>query len=145
MKKFKISNYLIGNSNVPFIIAEAGVNHNGSIKLGKKMIDVAAKAGAHAIKFQSFLTDEIILKKAPKATYHKRTTGSDKELSWYDLLKSQEVTEGYYTVEAVYNISKKNNIEMPIMESVYNILYNQHNLKDELTKLLNRPLRDEII
>ena len=63
MKKFKISNYLIGDSNVPFIIAEAGVNHNGSLKIGKKMIDVAAKAGAHAIKFQSFLTDEIILKK----------------------------------------------------------------------------------
>ena len=91
MKKFKISNYLIGDSNVPFIIAEAGVNHNGSLKIGKKMIDVAAKAGAHAIKFQSFLTDEIILKQAPKATYHKRTTGSDEDLSWYDLLKSQEM------------------------------------------------------
>ena len=75
-----------------FIIAEAGVNHNGSISLGKKMIDVASKAGADAIKFQSFITDEIILKKAPKATYHKRTTGSDKKLSWYDLLKSQEMS-----------------------------------------------------
>ena len=70
---------------------------------------------------------------------------SSKYENFSDLIKSQEVTEGYYTVEAVYNISKKNNIEMPIMESVYNILYNQHNLKDELTKLLNRPLRDEII
>ena len=91
MKKFKISNFSIENYGVPFIIAEAGVNHNGSIVIGKKMIDVAAKAGAHAIKFQSFITDEIILKKAPKATYHKKTTGSDKELSWYDLLKSQEM------------------------------------------------------
>ena len=70
---------------------------------------------------------------------------SAKNENYTDLLKSQEVTEGYYTVEAVYNISKKNKIEMPIMESVYNILYNQHNLKDELTKLLNRPLREEII
>ena len=91
MRTFKISNLEIGNSKRPFIIAEAGVNHNGSIKIAKKMIDVAAKAGADAVKFQSFLTDEIILKKAPKATYHKRTTGSDKELSWYDLLKSQEM------------------------------------------------------
>ena len=91
MKKFKISNFSIENYGVPFVIAEAGVNHNGSIVIGKKMIDVAAKAGAHAIKFQSFITDEIILKKAPKATYHKKTTGSDKELSWYDLLKSQEM------------------------------------------------------
>ncbi len=60
-----------------------------------------------------------------------------------DLLKSQEVTEGYYTVEAVFNISQKNKIEMPIMEAVYNILYKKHDLKEELIKLLNRPLRDE--
>ena len=79
------------------IIAEAGVNHNGSISVGKKMIDVAAKAGAHAIKFQSFITEEIILKKAPKATYHKKTTGSDKKLSWYDLLKTQEMNAKMHT------------------------------------------------
>ena len=91
MNKFKISNFLIGNTKTPFIIAEAGVNHNGSISIGKKMIDVAANAGADAIKFQSFITDEIILKNAPKATYHKITTGSDQRLSWYNLLKTQEM------------------------------------------------------
>ena len=62
-----------------------------------------------------------------------------------DLIQSQEVTEGYYTVEAVYNIAQKINIEMPIMESVYNILYNKYDLKEEIIKLLNRPLRDEKI
>lgn len=91
MKNFKISNFNIGNSKVPYIIAEAGVNHNGSVKIAKKMVDIAKKAGANAIKFQSFITDEIILKAAPKATYHKKTTGSDKKLSWYNLLKSQEM------------------------------------------------------
>tara|TARA_Y100000817_G_scaffold162024_1_gene126588 strand:- start:15 stop:992 length:978 start_codon:yes stop_codon:yes gene_type:complete len=70
---------------------------------------------------------------------------SSKYENFSDLIQSQEVTEGYYTVEAVYNISKKNNIEMPIMESVYNILYNKYDLKEELIKLLNRPLRDEKI
>ena len=60
-------------------------------------------------------------------------------------MKSQEVTEGFYTVEAVYNISKNIKIEMPIMEAVYNILYNQYDLKDELVKLLNRPLKEEKI
>ncbi len=70
---------------------------------------------------------------------------SSKYENFSDLIKSQEVTEGYYTVEAVYNISKKNKIEMPIMESVYNILYNKYDLKEELIKLLNRPLRDEKI
>ena len=70
---------------------------------------------------------------------------SSKYENFSDLLQSQEVTEGYYTVEAVYNISKKNKIEMPIMESVYNILYNKYDLKEELTKLLNRSLKEEKI
>ena len=70
---------------------------------------------------------------------------SSKSENYLELLKSQEVTEGYYTVEAVFNISKKNKIEMPIMESVYNILYNRYDLKEELIKLLNRPLKEEII
>ena len=70
---------------------------------------------------------------------------SSKYDNFVDLLQSQEVTEGYYTVKAVYNISQKKKIEMPIMESVYNILYKKHNLKDELQILLNRPLTDEKI
>ncbi len=70
---------------------------------------------------------------------------SSKYDNFLDLLQSQEVTEGYYTVKAVYNISQKHKIDMPIMESVYNILYKQHDLKDQLTKLLNRPLTDEKI
>ena len=70
---------------------------------------------------------------------------SSKYENFSDLLQSQEVTEGYYTVEAVYNISKKNKIEMPIMESVYNILYNKYDIKEELIRLLNRPLKEEKI
>ncbi len=70
---------------------------------------------------------------------------SSKTENYFELLQSQEVTEGYYTVEAVFNISKKNKIDMPIMESVYNILYKKYDLKEELSKLLNRPLKDEII
>ena len=54
-EKFKIGKFKIGTSKDPFIIAEAGVNHNGSITIGKKMIDVAAKAGANAIKFNHLL------------------------------------------------------------------------------------------
>ena len=70
---------------------------------------------------------------------------SSKYNNFLDLLQSQEVTEGYYTVKAVYNISKKKKIDMPIMESVYNILYKQHDLKVEISNLLNRPLKDEKI
>ena len=70
---------------------------------------------------------------------------SSKNLNYQDLLSKQEVTEGYYTVKAVQNIAKAKKIDMPIMESIYNILYNQYNLENEITKLLERPLKNENI
>jgi N,N'-diacetyllegionaminate synthase len=90
--KIKLSNNkTISNNGKCFIIAEAGVNHNGNLKIGKQLIDLAVVAGADAVKFQTFVADEIILKDAPKAKYHIETTGSDQKLSWYDLLKTQEI------------------------------------------------------
>ena len=50
-----------------FIIAEAGVNHNGSIELAKKLIDAAVNAGADAVKFQTFKTENLVSKNAAKA------------------------------------------------------------------------------
>ena len=67
------------------------MNHNGDIGVAKELIDVAAESGADAVKFQTFVAEELILKKAPKADYHIETTGNDKELSWFDLLRSQEL------------------------------------------------------
>ena len=61
-------------SNRVFIIAEAGVNHNGDINLAKKLIDVAAKAGADAVKFQTFKAQNLVSKNAQKASYQKETT-----------------------------------------------------------------------
>tara|TARA_B100000989_G_scaffold257772_1_gene207448 strand:+ start:8590 stop:9669 length:1080 start_codon:yes stop_codon:yes gene_type:complete len=97
----------IGPGNPTFIIAEAGVNHNGSTDLAYKLIDEAVNAGADAVKFQSFLADEIILKKAPKAQYHLETTGSDEDQSWYELLKSQEISNDMHD-EIVAYCKKKN-------------------------------------
>lgn len=68
-----------------FIIAEAGVNHNGRIDLAKKMIDVAVRVGADAIKFQTFTPEGIVSQKAPKAEYQKKTT--DREESQLAMLK----------------------------------------------------------
>ncbi|MFH2138223.1 MAG: N-acetylneuraminate synthase [Candidatus Omnitrophota bacterium] len=59
--------------NKIFIIAEAGVNHNGSIKIAKKMIDVAAKSGADAVKFQTFTAEKTVSKFASKAAYQMRS------------------------------------------------------------------------
>lgn len=73
-----------------FIIAEAGVNHNGSLKIAKKMVAVAARAGADAIKFQTFRAQSLVSKFAPKAMYQKKTTGRDK--SQLEMIKKLELS-----------------------------------------------------
>lgn len=73
------------------IIAEAGVNHNGDVNLGCKLIDVAADARADAVKFQTFVATEVISKHAPKAKYQKRTTGETE--SQFDMVKRLELSE----------------------------------------------------
>jgi N,N'-diacetyllegionaminate synthase len=82
----------VGHGHPLFFIAEAGVNHNGNLDYAHRMIEVAADAGADAIKFQTFKAERLNLPNAPKAAYHVRTTGSDAEQSWFELLKSQELS-----------------------------------------------------
>lgn len=72
-----------------FIIAEAGVNHNGSTALAKQLIDVAVGAGADAVKFQTFKAENLVSKQAQKAEYQKETT--DQQESQYDMIKKLEL------------------------------------------------------
>jgi len=72
-----------------FIIAEAGVNHNGSIELAKKLIDVASESGADAVKFQTFKAEKLVSKNAQKADYQKQTT--NKTESQFDMIKKLEL------------------------------------------------------
>ncbi len=72
-----------------FIIAEAGVNHNGSIELARKLIDVAVEAGADAVKFQTFKAENLVSKNAQKAEYQKETT--DNKESQFDMIKKLEL------------------------------------------------------
>lgn len=72
-----------------YIIAEAGVNHNGDIELAKKMIDVASEAGVDCIKFQTFKADKLVVKNAPTAEYQKQSTGTN---SQFDMLKKLELS-----------------------------------------------------
>ena len=71
------------------IIAEAGVNHNGSIVRAKKMIDVAAEAGADLVKFQTFKAEALVTQSADKAEYQKEMTGTDE--SQFDMIKKLEL------------------------------------------------------
>lgn len=75
--------------NRVFIIAEAGVNHNGSIELAKRLIDEAARVGADAVKFQSFRAEKLVTDAAQKADYQKETTG--KAESQFEMLKKLEL------------------------------------------------------
>lgn len=76
--------------NRVFIIAEAGVNHNGDIGLAKKLIDAAVNAGVDAVKFQTFNTDNEVSKYAPKAEYQLETTNKDE--SQYEMIKKLELS-----------------------------------------------------
>lgn len=73
-----------------FIIAEAGVNHNGNIETARKLVDVAVMAGADAVKFQTFRAESLVCKNARKADYQMETT--DKDESQFDMLKKLELT-----------------------------------------------------
>jgi len=91
MKKVSIANRLVGEGEPCFIIAEAGVNHNGDVNLAKKLIEVAKESGADAVKFQAFKAEELVIKGAEKAEYQKRTTG--KEESQFEMIKRLELSE----------------------------------------------------
>lgn len=76
-----------GNKSV-YIIAEAGVNHNGDIDIAKRMIEEAVSAGADAVKFQTFCAESLVCFDAPTASYQKENANADKQL---DMLKKLEM------------------------------------------------------
>jgi len=90
-----------------FIIAEAGVNHNGDILLAKELINSAAAAGADIVKFQSFVADKIISRTAPKADYQMNAT--DKGESQYEMVRKLELTRDHH--EILVDECRRKNIE----------------------------------
>jgi N,N'-diacetyllegionaminate synthase len=94
------TNIKIGTLNINaqspiFIIAEAGVNHNGDMDLAFKMIDRAKEAGADAVKFQAFKTQELILESVEKAPYQKKSTAASE--SQFSMLKKLEVSVAQFS------------------------------------------------
>ena len=119
---------LINKMTPVYIIAEAGVNHNGDIELAKRLIDVAAQAGADAVKFQTFKAENIISKAAPKAEYQKNaTSGAESQL---EMVKKLELDEdAHHTLIAYCRLRKIEFLSTPFdFESI-----------DLLSKTLNLP------
>ncbi len=91
------------NSRV-YIIAEAGVNHNGSLDLAKRLIEVAAEAGANAVKFQTFKADKLVSRAAPKAEYQIECTGAYE--TQHEMIRKLELDEAAHIVLASHCKSK---------------------------------------
>ncbi len=91
--KVKIGDKLVGEGELTFIVAEAGSNHDRKLGQAKRLIDVAAKAGADAVKFQTFSADKIVAKTAPKAGYMEKA--SEKE-SVYEIFRRVELPREWH-------------------------------------------------
>ena len=90
-----------------FVIAEAGVNHNGNLDLALKLVDIAKDSGANAVKFQTFKSSKIASIKAEKAEYQKITTNSNE--SQLDMLKKLELS--YDDFKIIFDYCTEKNIE----------------------------------
>ena len=91
--------------NKVFIIAEAGVNHNGSIGTALKLIDIASFSGADAIKFQTFTADGLVSKNTKKAEYQKKLTPNNE--THYDMIKKLELSYSDHKILYDYANEKK--------------------------------------
>ena len=103
-KFIKIENKIISEDSPTFIIAEAGVNHGGDMKLAKHLIDLASDSGADAVKFQTFKAEHLILSSVKKAPYQLKTT--DTSQSQMDMLRALEVSRDQNLVLKDYCLSK---------------------------------------
>jgi len=99
------SGHKIGQGQPCFIIAEAGVNHNGNMQLALKLVDGAVDAGVDAVKFQTFITEKMIAPAAPKAEYQKRTTGTNE--SQFEMVKHLELSQQEFRLIAEYCQTKE--------------------------------------
>ncbi|RME60824.1 MAG: N-acetylneuraminate synthase, partial [Caldilineae bacterium] len=88
---FDIHGHSVGEGQPTFIIAEAGVNHNGRLDLAYALVDAAVQAGADAVKFQTFRAERLVTAEAPQAAYQQRNTnGAGSQL---EMLRRLELDE----------------------------------------------------
>ena len=125
-----------------YIIAEAGVNHNGSIEMAKSLIDVAVEAGANAVKFQTFKSEKLVSKYAPKAKYQTKTTNELETqlemLKKFELdLTSHRILIDYCNKKGIQFLSTPFDIDsVELLAHTFNIPY----IKIPSGEITNAPL-----
>lgn len=105
-KSFKLGNSIIGDGNKTFVIAEAGLNHNGSLEIAKKLIDNAKIAKCDAIKFQSFLPDSRVSKKVKSEKYSEKIIGTQESI--HQLFS--RLSLNFKTQKKIFSYARKKNI-----------------------------------
>jgi len=106
MNNYNIGNHIVGDNSRCYIIAEAGVNHNGDISIAKELISEASRSGADAIKFQTFHANDLLLKNAKKANYQK-INPNDRETQ-FEMIKKLELNQNDFI--ELYNYAIKKNV-----------------------------------
>lgn len=100
LKPLSIGGRELGPGRPSFFIAEAGVNHNGSVDAALKLVDAAADAGACSVKFQTFEASKLVTKHAQKAQYQKQNTGNDD--TQLEMLKQLELSHDQHREVAAH-------------------------------------------
>lgn len=111
----KFGNDIIGDGHPTYIIAEAGVNHNGDMDLARKLCIEGKKAGANCIKFQTFKAERIVLHGAQKAKYQQENT--DPAESQLEMLKKLELSESDF--KRLFDFCQEN--ELTFLSTPYDI------------------------
>ena len=104
MTEIKINGRKVGNNCPIFLIAEAGINHNGKLSLAKNLVKIASKAKVDAIKFQTFITDDLLLKSTSKVEYQKKSTDANENL--YEMIKKYELNHQDFKLIKKYCIKR---------------------------------------
>lgn len=123
-----------------FIIAEAGVNHNGSLDMALRLVEIASNAGADAVKFQTFKAETLVLPGAPKAEYQIKQTGSQGDQ--FSMVRALELSHEAH--EALFKRCRELNIEF--MSTAFDVesaeflaRLGMHRVKIPSGELTNRP------
>ena len=133
---------MTSNKNKVYIIAEIGVNHNGSISLAKKLIKKAKECGADAVKFQNFITKNLVTINAPKDKYKIKNTNSKQ--NQFEMLKTLELKLKSYFI--LKKFAKKNKIDF--ITSVFDeesLIFVQNKLKNNIIKIPSGELNNYLL